>query len=183
MHQTRLTGHIDQQVWNGIILKNGETTRFVELPTDVAARLERRQEVRLLFRRKRLVRIFNVTTNQLYETDFFASKPVWRKFQVPLFMAVAALCGIPGLGVLFGIALIAGLIGMTFRRSEQGALQVAVVSTVTALLYVGIGGYLLMTGKLLLAFLICTTLVFCALLSARTIHSKEAALLNQAVMG
>ncbi|VFS63009.1 Uncharacterised protein [Kluyvera cryocrescens] len=76
----------------------------------------------------------------------FANKPLRRKYQILLFLLVAVICGIPAIGALFGLALIGGLIGTTFRRSESGALQVALVSTVTALLYVGMGGYLLMTG-------------------------------------
>ena len=92
------------------------------------------------------------------------------------------ICGLPAIGALFGLVLIGGLIGTTFRRSEEAAIQVALVSTVTALLYVGVGGYLLMTGQYLLAFLTCTTLVFCAFLSARTINTREAEQLNQRVM-
>lgn len=182
MEYEKLSGQIDQLLWNGIILKQGDAKRFIELPAKITAHFEVGQSVRLLFRKKRLVRIFNLSSNALYETDFFADKPLWRKYQIPLFLLVAVICGLPAIGALFGLVLIGGLIGTTFRRSEEAAIQVALVSTVTALLYVGVGGYLLMTGQYLLAFLTCTTLVFCAFLSARTINTREAVQLNQRVV-
>ncbi|WP_052282012.1 hypothetical protein [Kluyvera genomosp. 1] len=182
MQQKLLTGHIDQRLWNGIILKEGDSKQFIELPAAILQHVEIGQTIRLLFRRQRLVRVFNATTDQLYETDFFANKPLQRKYQLFLFLLVAAICGIPAIGALLGLALIGGLIGTTFRRSEAAALQVALVSTVTALLYVGIGGYLLMTGQFLLAFVVCTTLVFSAFIYARTIGTKEAVLLNQTIV-
>lgn len=182
MEHQRLSGQIDQLLWNGIMLKQGEARRFIELPASVAPRFTAGQDVRLLFRNKRLVRIFNLSSHTLYETDFFADKPLWRKYQIVLFLLVAIICGIPAVGALFGLVLVGVLIGTTFRRSEEAAIQVALVSTVTALAYVGLGGYLLMTGQYWLAFLVCTTLVFCALLSARTIKTGEALQLNQKVM-
>lgn len=182
MQQKLLTGRIDQLSWNGIFLKQGDSKQFIELPAAILPHVEIGQSVRLLLRRNHLVRVFNVSTNQLYESDFFANKPIQRKYQIVLFLAVAAVCGIPAVGALLGLVLIAALIGTTFRRSEAGALQVAMVSTVTALLYVGIGGYLLMTGQFLLAFMVCTTLVFGAFLYARTIRTKEALLLNQTIV-
>lgn len=181
MQQKLLTGHIDQILWNGIIFKEGDSKQFIELPAAILPNLEAGQSMRLLFRRQRLVRVVNVATNQLYESDFFANKPRQRKYQILLFLVVAVICGIPAIGALFGLVLIAALIGTTFRRSEAGALQVAMVSTITALLYVGIGGYLLMTGQFLMAFLVCTALVFVALVSARTIRTEEAQILNQTI--
>ncbi|HDG1685346.1 hypothetical protein ACM26E_25090 [Kluyvera cryocrescens] len=183
MQQKLLTGHVDQRLWNGIILKEGESKQFIELPAAVLPHVEPGQSLRLLFRRQQLVRIFNVSTNQLYEADFFANKPLRRKYQILLFLLVAVICGIPAIGALFGLALIGGLIGTTFRRSEAGALQVALVSTVTALLYVGMGGYLLMTGQFLLAFVTCTILVFGAFIFARTIGAKEARILDKMIVG
>lgn len=181
MQQKLLTGHIDQILWNGIIFKEGDSKQFIELPAAILPNLKAGQSMRLLFRRQRLVRVFNVATNQLYESDFFANKPRQRKYQILLFLVVAVICGIPAIGALFGLVLIAALIGTTFRRSEAGALQVAMVSTITALLYVGGGGYLLMTGQFMLAFLVCTALVFAALISARTIRTEEAQILNQTI--
>lgn len=183
MQQKLLTGHVDQRLWNGIILKEGESKQFIELPAAVLPHVEPGQSLRLLFRRQQLVRIFNVSTNQLYEADFFANKPLRRKYQILLFLLVSVICGIPAIGALFGLALIGGLIGITFRRSEAGALQVALVSTVTALLYVGMGGYLLMTGQFLLAFVTCTILVFGAFIFARTIGAKEARILDKMIVG
>ena len=181
MQQKLLTGHIDQVLWNGIIFKEGDSKQFIELPAAILPNLEAGQSVRLLFRRQRLVRVFNVATHQLYDSDFFANKPLQRKYQILLFLIVAVICGIPAIGALFGLVLIAALIGTTFRRSEAGALQVAMVSTLTALLYVGVGGYLLMTGQFMLAFLVCTALVFAALVSARTIRTEESLVLNQMI--
>jgi hypothetical protein len=152
MQQKLLTGHIDQVLWNGITFKEGDSKQFIELPAAILPNLEAGQSVRLLFRRQRLVRVFNVATNQLYESDFFANKPLQRKYQILLFLIVAVICGIPAIGALFGLVLIAALIGTTFRRSERctgGDGQ-----HITALLYVGVGGYLLMTGQFLLAFLV-----------------------------
>lgn len=70
-----LTGHIDQVLWNGIIFKEGDSKQFIELPAAILPDLEAGQSVRLLFRRQRLVRVFNVTTHQLYESDFLPISP------------------------------------------------------------------------------------------------------------
>ncbi|MGZ0722252.1 hypothetical protein ACXNAM_16050, partial [Kluyvera cryocrescens] len=64
MQQKLLTGHVDQRLWNGIILKEGESKQFIELPAAVLPHVEPGQSLRLLFRRQQLVRIFNVSTKE-----------------------------------------------------------------------------------------------------------------------
>ena len=51
MEYEKLSGQIDQLLWNGIILKQGDAKRSIELPAKIAARFEVGQSVRLLFRK------------------------------------------------------------------------------------------------------------------------------------
>lgn len=181
MEKKLLIGEIEQIQWNSVVLKCGEQREVFEIPANVLQHLKIGHRVRLLFRKQRLVRLFNTSTQTLHETDFFANRPLLRKYQTLLFIIAAAICSIPAVGVVLSLIFIAALIGVSFRRSEKVAVNVALISAVSGLIYISLAGYLLMNGYYLAAFLACTLLIFIALKSAGTIQNKEARVLDQEV--
>lgn len=181
MEKKLLIGEIEHIQWNSVVLRCGEQREVFEIPANVLKQLKTGQRVRLLLRKQRLVRLFNISTQTLYETDFFANKPLLRKYQTLLFIIAAAICSIPAVGVVLSLIFIAALIGVSFRRSEKVAVNVALTSAVSGLIYISLAGYLLMSGYYLAAFLACTLLIFIVLKSAGTIQNKEARVLDQEV--
>lgn len=181
MDKRLLTGQIEHIKWNAIVLRCGETREVVEIPADVLRQLIAGQHVHLLFRKQRLVRLFNASTQTLYETDFFANKPILRKYQTALCLTAAAICSIPAVGIVLSLIFVSALIGTSFRRSEKVALHVALVSAATGLAYISVAGFLLMSGYFLAAFIACTLLIFLVLKSARTVQIEEARRLDQEV--
>lgn len=181
MEKKLLIGEIEHIQWNSVVLRCGEQREVLEIPANVLKQLKTGQRVRLLLRKQRLVRLFNISTQTLYETDFFANKPLLRKYQTLLFIIAAAICSIPAVGVVLSLIFIAALIGVSFRRSEKVAVNVALTSAVSGLIYISLAGYLLMSGYYLAAFLACTLLIFIVLKSAGTIQNKEARELDREV--
>ncbi|HEY4436547.1 MAG TPA: hypothetical protein VGN40_10360 [Lelliottia sp.] len=181
MEKKLLIGEIEHIQWNSVVLRCDEQREVFEIPANVLKQLKTGQRVRLLLRKQRLVRLFNISTQTLYETDFFANKPLLRKYQTLLFIIAAAICSIPAVGVVLSLIFIAALIGVSFRRSEKVAVNVALTSAVSGLIYISLAGYLLMSGYYLAAFLACTLLIFIVLKSAGTIQNKETRVLDQEV--
>lgn len=182
MEKKLLIGEIEKIQWNSVVLICGDTREVFDIPADVLLHLKTGHVVRLLLRKQRLVRLFNVSTQTLYETDFFAHKPLLRKYQTFLFIVAAAVCSIPAVGVILSMIFFATLMGVSFRRSEKVALKVALTSAVTGLIYISLAGYLLMSGYYLAAFIACSLLIFIALKSAGNIQNKEALKLDQEIL-
>lgn len=181
MEKKLLAGQIEHISWNSIVLKRGETKETIAIPARVLSQLETGQHLRLLFRKNCLVRVFNRSTQTVYETDFFAHKPGWRKYQTLIFLIAAMICAIPVMGAVLGMILIAALIGTSLKRNEEIAIKVALVSAVTAVSYVALASLLLLNGHFWWGFIACALLVFMALKSAATITEQEARLLSQEV--
>lgn len=181
MEKKLLAGQIEHISWNSIVLKRGDTKDTIAIPARVLSQLETGQHLHLLFRKNCLVRIFNRSTQTVFETDFFAHHPGLRKYQTLIFLVAAMICAIPVIGAAIGMVLIAVLIGTSLKRNEEIAIKVALVSAVTAVSYVALASLLLLNGHFWWGFIACAILVFMAFKSAATISAQEARLLSQEV--
>ncbi|OFC62586.1 hypothetical protein [Candidatus Erwinia dacicola] len=168
------TGVVEVITGNAVTFKFGDKREYIELNDEVTSGLSIGDTVRIVYTNGRMVRVFNVSTEILYETDVNLTRSGYTKKLSLIFMITSVICAIPIIGALIGLVLIAGIIGSSIKYGNSVLAKVTALSIATAIAYIAVATTLMINGHFLLSFIACTVVVYVALTLASKIQDSEA---------
>ncbi|WOI84421.1 MULTISPECIES: hypothetical protein [Enterobacteriaceae] len=168
------TGVVERITGNAVTLKVGDKREYIELNDEITSGLSFGDTVRIVYTNGRMVRVFNISTEILYETDVNLTKSGFTKKLSLIFMITSVICAIPIIGALLGLVLIAGIIGSSIKYGNSVLAKVTALSIATAMAYIAVATTLMINGHFLLSFIVCTAVVYVALTLASKIQDSQA---------
>jgi hypothetical protein len=179
MKNGSLTGVVEDINGNGVTLGLDNTREYIELADEIISGLDIGNKVRAVYKNQRIVRIFNISTQILYEVDINLTKPGHMKKLSLIFLATSVICAIPIAGALIGLVLIASIIGVSIKYGKNVLVKVIGISFASAIAYVAISTALMVNGHFLLSFIACLALVYATLSCVSKIQDSEAFALSK----
>lgn len=183
MKSKLITGVVEGIIESGVSLSVNDKLEYIELNDEVLSGLTIGNIIRVVYTNQRIVRVFNISTEILYEVEMNLTKFNHKKKLTLIFFATSAICAIPIAGALIGLVLIAALIGSSIRYGRNVLAKVAGLSVISAIAYVAASTTLMLNGHFILSFVACTAIVYLALTYASKIQDSEALTLSKAAIG
>lgn len=174
-----ITGVVERIIESGVILSINNKSEYIELNDEVVSGITIGDTIKIVYKNKRIVRVFNISTEILYEVDINLTKSGYMKRLSLIFFATSVVCAIPIVGALIGLVLIAGLIGSSIKYGRNVLFKVTGLSVISAIAYVAVSAILMVNGHFVLSFVACTAIVYMTLTCASKIQDSEALALNK----
>lgn len=174
-----IIGVVERIIESGVILSINNKSEHIELNDEVVSGITIGDTIKIVYKNKRIVRVFNISTEILYEIDINLTKSGYMKRLSLIFFATSVVCAIPIVGALIGLVLIAGLIGSSIKYGRNVLFKVTGLSVISAIAYVAVSATLMVNGHFVLSFVACTAIVYMTLTCASKIQDSEALALNK----